>query len=385
MNTVALGDVTKFIRGVTFKPADLIEDGVGVMRTKNVQTLLDLNDVARIPATLIRRQEQYLCEGDTLVSSANSWNIVGKGCWIPSLPEPLVVGGFVTAMRPTSKAVDPRFLFRWFTAPNTQATLRSFSNKTTSIANLNLKLAEQMELPLPPLPEQQRIAAILDHADALRAKRRQALAHLDSLTQAIFHEMFETTTWPLDPLANRLEFLTSGSRGWARYYSTTGDKFIRIQNVKGGHLDEHDLIRVTPPDTAEARRTRVRPGDVLLSITADLGRTAVVPEHEGSAYINQHLAILRAPSLVPRYLSDYLESATGRRRVLGKNRGATKAGLNFEDIRAVPVPIVPRDLQLSYEHRVATVSQTRRVVERALAADDELLASLQSRAFRGEL
>jgi type I restriction enzyme S subunit len=133
------------------------------------------------------------------------------------------------------------------------------------------------------LDEQRRIAAILDKADALRRKRKRALELLDTLTQSIFLEMFGGPTtrhldWPVKPLAEFERFLTSGSRGWARYYSNTGHDFIRIQNLRGGELSADEMIYVNPPKNAEALRTTVQEGDVLTSITADLGRTAVVPK-----------------------------------------------------------------------------------------------------------
>ena len=241
------------------------------------------------------------------------------------------------------------------------------------------------EIPLPPLDEQRRIAAILDQSDALRAKRRKALAHLDDLTRSIFHDMFGRAVWPTEKLGDRLQFLTSGSRGWAKYYALDGDKFIRIQNVKGGYLNQRDMAFVAAPDTAEARRTAVQAGDVLLSITADLGRTAVVPEGFGRAHINQHLAILRAPSIAPRYLADFLESPIGQREVLGKDRGATKAGLNFDDVRSVALPIPPSDMQTIYAERVGRINAQRVKTHLAIEADDRLFQSLQARAFRGEL
>lgn len=277
--------------------------------------------------------------------------------------------------------LDSRYLLRALEAMR----LADGANRAAMGATLNKKSLAQIRVPVLSLPEQRRIATILDQADAIRAKRRQVLAHLNSLGQSIFRSTIGSAGWPVENLGERLEFLTSGSRGWARYYAPRGDKFIRIQNVKYGYLSHHDMAFVVAPATAEAKRTAVRPGDVLLSITADLGRTAVVPEDIGDAYINQHLAILRAPSLDPRYLADFLTSPAGQREVLGKDRGATKAGLNFDDIRSVAIPIPPKEVQQGYAAIVARLDIHRDAVQRALAADDELFSSLQSRAFRGEL
>jgi type I restriction enzyme S subunit len=186
-------------------------------------------------------------------------------------------------------------------------------------------------------------------------------------------------------LGELLEFMTSGSRGWAEYYSDAGDLFLRIQNVRSDQLLLDDIAYVKAPDTAEAKRTRVQAGDVLLSITADLGRTAVVPDGLGPAYINQHLSILRTKALVPRFLSAYFASPAGERQVFGRNRQAVKAGLNFDDIRSFVIPIPPIERQREFARRVAAVEKLKTVQRASLAELDALFASLQHRAFSGDL
>ncbi len=191
---VVLGDIAQFIRGINFKPDDVVplgtEGSVACMRTKNVQSELDLTDVWAVAEGFVRREEQLLQAGDILVSSANSWNLVGKCSWIPELPWRASFGGFVSVLRANPAHVDARFLYQWFAWEHTQALLRSFGQKTTNISNLNIDRALALKLPLPPVEEQRRIAAILDQAETLRTQRRTALALLDSLTQSLFLDMF---------------------------------------------------------------------------------------------------------------------------------------------------------------------------------------------------
>jgi type I restriction enzyme S subunit len=259
-----------------------------------------------------------------------------------------------------------------------------------NLPRLSPSALAEMRIPFPPLCEQRRIAEILDKADALRAKRRAALAQLDTLTQSIFLDMFGDPAtilamWPIANLGELLDFLTSGSRGWAEYYSPDGELFLRIQNVKRDELSLDDVVFVRAPDTAEARRTRVQPGDVLLSITADLGRTAVVPEGLGPAFINQHLAILRTNALVPHFLSSYLASPIGQQQVSNRNRHGVKAGLNFDDIRSLVVPVPPSDLQHEFRKQIAAAQSLERTQRSSVTGLDALFVSLQHRAFRGEL
>ena len=100
---VALGEVADFIRGINFKPDDVVSldtpGSVACMRTKNVQTEIDLSDVWAVAEAFVRREEQMLQCGDILVSSANSWNLVGKCCWIPQLPYRASFGGFISVLR----------------------------------------------------------------------------------------------------------------------------------------------------------------------------------------------------------------------------------------------------------------------------------------------
>ena len=143
MNQVRLGEVASFVRGITFKPDDVLPLGssgtVGCMRTKNVQAELDLDDVWAVPESLVPRDEQMLRGGDILISSANSWNLVGKCSWVPELPYASSFGGFVAVLRPTSDKLDSRFLYRWFSSTRMQALVRSFGRQTTNISNLDIQ------------------------------------------------------------------------------------------------------------------------------------------------------------------------------------------------------------------------------------------------------
>ena len=281
------------------------------------------------------------------------------------------------------------YLYRYLTSPLGEAEIRRF-NTGSSQPNLSATSVKKYRIPLPPFAEQKRIAEILDAADALRAKRRESLAQLDTLLQSTFLDMFGDPVtnpkgWEVMSVGDEISFLTSGSRGWAKYYADRGDTFIRIQNLKNGRLDLGDIAFVNPPESAEAKRTRVRPGDVLLSITADLGRTAVVPDGITKAHINQHLAILRFTKLNPVFVSYQLASRGGQAQFARLNREGVKAGLNFNDVRSIRLTKPPLDLQHRFASIVESVEQQKASQHAHLAELDALFASLQSRAFRGDL
>ena len=132
------------------------------------------------------------------------------------------------------------------------------------------------------LDKQAKIVEILGNAELVILKRRQQLAELDKLIKARFVELFgdpkiNPNKYPVCQLSEHIAFLTSGSRGWAQYCADDGTEwFITIRNVKDCHIETDNMQPINAPDNAEAKRTRVQEGDLLISITADLGRTGVV-------------------------------------------------------------------------------------------------------------
>ena len=234
------------------------------------------------------------------------------------------IGRGLSAIRCGTK-IDRDYLLHFLRGNEARLADRATGSTFKAITQSTLK---EVLLPLPPFPEQKRIAAILDKADEIRRKRAETITLADEFLKSTFLDLFGDPVtnpkgWPVRRLGDLLSFLTSGSRGWAKYYSETGAKFLRIQNVGHNRLLEADMAHVDAPASAESRRTAVQPGDVLLSITADLGRTAVVPKGFGSGHINQHLCILRprTQDVAPCYLSQFLSSTVAiKPEILGYRR-----------------------------------------------------------------
>jgi type I restriction enzyme S subunit len=266
-------------------------------------------------------------------------------------------------------------------------------NKAAAVPGLNREDAYRLPVFLPPLEEQRRIAEVLDRAEALRAKRRAALALLETLTQAVFFDLFgdpsRGTSIPTIPLGSILRFVTSGGRGWARFYSSAGRRFIRSLDVQMNAITSDNAVYVQPPENAETRRTRVLEGDVLLTITGSLiGRVAAAgPECDG-AHVSQHVAILRIDEsrMSPSFLSFFLSlKQGGQAQIQRMQYGQTKPGLNFEQIQRFQILIPPIVLQQEFALRLAAVEKLRAAHRASLAQLDALFASIQHRAFSGEL
>src|SRR5258705_12943970 len=174
------------------------------------------------------------------------------------------------------------------------------------------------------------------------------------------------------------DFVTSGSRGWAKYYEDSGALFLRMGNLDHDtiSLDLADIQRVDPPEGAEGTRTKVEHGDILISITADVGMTGLVPSTLEKAFISQHVALARpVKGVCPAYLAWYLASASGgQKQFRALQRGATKVGLGLEDISAVRVPLAPLTEQAAI---VEAVDDQLSVIEHLEADLDAKFKSAQ--------
>jgi type I restriction enzyme S subunit len=151
------------------------------------------------------------------------------------------------------------------------------------------------------------------------------------------------TEWDETNIGTLATLITSGPRGWARYYSYAGAKFIRIGNLTREHVNLRlqDLQFVSPPDGAEGNRTQLASGDVLFSITADLGIVGLVPSGFGSAYVNQHIALIRPKpaEVVSGWLANFLASHRVQKWISNINESGAKAGMNLPAIKSLPVTV----------------------------------------------
>ena len=238
--------------------------------------------------------------------------------------------------------------------------------------NLKLDMLKEMTIPDSSLDDQRHCVATLDNLQYLIELRKKQLNELDDLVKARFVEMFgdpksNPNSYPIGQLSEHIEFLTSGSRGWAQYCVDNGSEwFITIKNVKDCRISIDNMQPINAPDNAEAKRTKVQEGDLLISITADLGRTGVVTKEiaDHGAYINQHLTCIRLNKeiLNPLYVAFFMESPAGKEQFESKNQSAVKAGLNFNSINSLRLLVPPMDEQSAFVEFVHQVDKSK-VVE----------------------
>lgn len=230
----------------------------------------------------------------------------------------------------------------------------------------------EIELLKPPYSEQKTIATILDTIDEVIAAAETQLAKQEKIKQGLLQDLLtrgidETgqirphwedrpdlykktdlgvipKVWNIQNLDSLSSLVTSGSRNWANFYSNVGALFIRIGNLTRENINLRfdSMVYVDLSSNNEGQRTRLSPGDILVSITADLGIVAVIPENIGEAYINQHIALVRlnSPKTNSRFVGYFLASETVQNYITQLNDVGAKAGLNLSAIRGF-LTVVP--------------------------------------------
>jgi len=241
-------------------------------------------------------------------------------------------------------------------------------------------------------PEEEKASALLSRirAKAARTGRSSQFQSTTALDTRPEHELPEG--WTSVHLSDLSSLVTSGSRGWAEFYSKVGPKFIRAQNIRFGRLRLDDLACVTPPAGSEGARTQVSPGDLLVVITgAGVTNPALLDRDLGEAYVSQHVGLVR-PAMIElsRWLLLCLMAhAGGRSQLLQRAYGAGKPGLNLDNIRTLIIPLPPMAEQLRILAKVGELVSICDRLESALevrrACDVRLLDAVLHEALTVDL
>lgn len=287
----------------------------------------------------------------------------------------------------------------------------------TTIQNVSMGQIRNCRFPFPSNNEIERISDFLSREttkiDTLIAEQEQLITLLKEKRQAVIsHAVTKGLDpnvkmkdsgiewlgevpghWDVLPLKRNLQFLTSGSRGWAEHYSDEGSLFIRIGNLTrdGIGLDLSDIQRVTVPDGSEGERTRLRYGDVLFSITAYLGSVAVVPKDLEPAYISQHVALARLnqEKAKPEWVAYVTLSDVGKIYLESQGYGGTKIQLGLDDVANIIIPLPPADEQEEIitvlENQLARFAELTIEAEAVIDILKERRSALISAAVTGKI
>ena len=273
--------------------------------------------------------------------------------------------------------------------------LLNTKKKGTGTPHLDANILYQQKLVVPSIEDQKlvvaRIEELFSELDNGVETLKKTMQQLAVYRQAVLKAAFENCK-EFSPIREVSTLVTSGSRGWAKYYSSHGAIFVRIGNLTRDSIDIDfsDIQYVDLPDKAEGLRSKLQPNDVLVSITADLGSIGLVPHNIGEAYINQHIAVVRFKNAAQgKFMAWYLRSDWGQKDLLKNKRGAGKLGLGLDDIRDSRVPVVSDEeaeaVLAVIESRLSVCDSIEKTVDTALQQADAMRQSILKKAFEGGL
>jgi type I restriction enzyme S subunit len=350
---------------------------------------LDLSKRRRVPRDY-RNIERFLVRpGDVLFNATNSPDLVGKTAFFPGLDEPAVFSNHFLRLRPRNGDIDGRYLTRWLNIQFAHGRFKRMCRQWVNQATVSRDALLSLKVPLPPLPEQLRIAEILDKADALRAKRRAALALLDTLTQSIFLDMFGDPAtnpkgWPVRRLEDEITSVRYGT-GSPPPYVDDGVPFIRATNIKAGTISPKDLKRISPTDAARIDKCRVSTGNLIIVRSGvNTGDCAIVPsEYDGACAAFDLIVELPWASAV--FYNFLINSAHGKAHLEPLTRRAAQPHLNAEQVRSLRFISPDESAKLRFAMLVGSINSQKASGDVSLRELHALFGALQHRAFRGEL
>lgn len=398
MRTVLLADILEESRsGFWGSDAGAGAADVRVIRNGDIQDngvcwdALPLRSVSEVEA-----DRAAVREGDILMTISGNCGYTAHVSEAPR--EPTIASNFVRILRFKPDTVVSRYVFHLINSGEFRSRLSPYIRGTT-LKNLSLSTAaEHINIPLPDVTAQQRIAVILDKADRLRAKRRAALAQLDVLAQSIFLDMFGDPAargWRMariaDVSADTDGAIRTGPFGSQLLHSEFTDDGIAVLGIDNAVDNEFRWCQrrfISEEKYRQLSRYTVHPEDVLITIMGTCGRCAIVPDDIPAAINTKHLCCitLDRTKCLPVFLHAYfLLHPIARSYLERKAKGAIMAGLNMGIIKDLPIPLAPIDLQEEFAKRTEAMGSVKMGQTAAQAGLDSLFASLQHRAFRGEL
>lgn len=333
-------------------------------------------------------------DGDILFAKITPCMENGKGAIVNGLKNGYGAGSteFIV-LRPNKNLVSAKWVYLFLSQAHFRFECQQNMTGSAGQKRVPPKYLATCLIPVPPHDEQERIVARIEElfsqldsgVETLRKTKQQLAVY----RQAVLKEAFADLT-DKKPIREMSSLVTSGSRGWAQYYADSGARFIRITDLTrdGIKLKNDSIQYVALPDKAEGKRSRLIGGDVLVSITADLGSIALIPGNIEEAYINQHIAMVRFNNPAQgEFMAWYLRSEWGQKDLLKNKRGGGKLGLGLDDIRDTPVPIVSdeeaQQIVAFIDNRLSVCDSIEQTVDTALQQADAMRQSILKQAFEG--
>lgn len=302
---------------------------------------------------------------------------------------PMATNQGFKSLVPKSERLHAGYLLHWLRT--NRKYLESLGNGAT-FKEISKATMARIEIPLLPVEEQCRIAVILDKADKLRAKRKEALALLDSMAQSIFVEMFgdpvaNPKQWPAGMLADFVSEMQYGPRFYNETYSSNGIRIVRITDLDASGTLDFDAMPKMSIDEEAHGQFILQAGDVIFARTgATVGKVALISESDPPCIAGAYFIRMRfGEKVLPEYALAVLQSKSIQALVAKQSRQAAQQNFSGPGLRRLPMPLPPLHLQTRYKERVESMKKEIAIHRQSMSGLNAMFESLQHHAFRGDL
>lgn len=380
--------------GSQLHASDYTVEGTPVVMPQDMADGRILSDaIARVGEGHVTRLAQHQLEtGDIVFSRRGD---VSRFAVVGAIEEGWLCGTGSIRIRLNCPDIDTGYLRRFLQQDSVGAWLLH-NAKGVTMPNLNTGVIRAIPFAYPPLHEQRRTAAILDQADDLRRKRQEAVDRLNALSRSIFLDSFgdpaiNRKAWPtktLGLLSLRFSDGPFGSNLKSEHYVEKGVRVIRLQNIGVGEFVDDDKAYISESHFEKLKKHICLPGDVLIGTLGDPNLRAVIqPNYIPLALNKADCVQMRVDTAlcVAEYICELLNNPSVEAMAQNKVMGQTRLRISMGRLRELSVPVPPLNLQRAFAARVAAIDKLKAEHRAHLAKLDALFASLQHRAFRGEL
>ena len=384
---ITLGELTNSQRPICYgvlKPGPYTEEGIPLVRTCDISSnYFDGSNLHKISNELDSEFSRSRITGGELLISLQG--TVGRVAMYPPEFGEANISRTIGIIKPDERALN-RFLY-WYLRFIGER--EEFGTVGSTRASLNIGTLRELEIPHLPLPEQKRIVAILDKADAIRRKRQETLTLTESLIQSTFLDMFGDPSHNPNGLAvsplGEICDVRDGTHDSPKYVED-GFPLVTTKNLKGGRVDLSDVSLISEADFISInKRSKVDKGDILMPMIGTIGSPVLVEDDPEYAIKNVALIKFLPASPDNRLIQALLSGQYLDRIISKKSRGGTQKFLSLGDIRSIPVPLPPEEAQEKFAQVFEKIKSLQSKELEDMKESDNLFNSLQQRAFRGEL
>ncbi|MEM5479178.1 restriction endonuclease subunit S [Pseudoalteromonas fuliginea] len=391
---VSIGSIAKVVGGYAFKSKDFVEVGSPIVRISNVKNgIVDLSKAARIPEHKLENGKKYNIETGSLLIAMSGATTGKVGRYFPLDDNPAYLNQRVGKFDCNESLINQDYLW-FFTQSSTCQKQIGFLAEGAAQPNISGSQIESIEIPLPPLETQKKIAAVLEKADQLRKDCKLLEQELNSLAESVFIDMFGDPVtnpkgWEVAPLdtVTKVQIGPFGSQLHKEDYISDGIPLINPTHIVKGSIIPDTNLTLTIEKFNTLPNYHLMLGDIIMGRRGEMGRTALVDDSckgwfcgTGSLFIRPKSKLIQSV-----YLNSLMSCSSMKTWLEEQSLGATMPNLNKKILHSIQVPIPPKKLQTNYAVALDILKNQRLEHKQQVKELNMLFNTLMQKAFKGEL